>query len=109
MKLGVGYTYANVTFSGGGGVGKAATANLSVLDGYVSGLTIVDAGSGYNLAPTVVIDPPNVAGGIPALVLPRLLLHLVTRIALVVIHSTRTLTGEVVPTMVLLSEQRNSS
>lgn len=65
-EAGVGYTYANVAFTGGGGLGAAATANLSVLDGYVSGLTIVDAGSGYNLAPTVVIDPPNVAGGIQA-------------------------------------------
>ena len=96
-----------MTFSGGGGVGAAATANLSVLDGYVSGLTIVDAGSGYNLAPTVVIDPPNVAGGIQATGVATIAITSGNPNSVGVIHSTRTLTGEVVPTMVLLSEQRN--
>ena len=63
---GVGYTYANVTFSGGGGTGAAATSNLSVLDGFVSSLTIDNPGSGYSVAPTVNIAAPNVGGGIQA-------------------------------------------
>lgn len=63
---GVGYTYATIEFSGGGGVGAQASSNISVLDGYVSGLTLVDQGSDYTSAPTVDIDPPNVGGGTQA-------------------------------------------
>lgn len=63
---GVGYTYANISFTGGGGVGAAASANISVLDGYVSSLTIVDQGTDYVTAPAVTISPPNVAGGVQA-------------------------------------------
>lgn len=66
IEEGVGYTQATVNISGGGGQGAAASANLSVLDGYVSGLTLTDPGSGYTSAPTVTIDPPNVFGGIQA-------------------------------------------
>ena len=63
---GVGYTYANITFSGGGGLGAEASANISVLDGYVSGLIIDNPGSGYSTAPTVNISAPNVGGGVQA-------------------------------------------
>jgi plastocyanin len=63
---GVGYTYANITFSGGGGVGTVASPNISVLDGYVSGLNLIEQGSGYTTSPTVTINPPNVSGGVQA-------------------------------------------
>ena len=63
---GVGYTSATITFSGGGGVGAAASPNISVLDGYVSSLTIDDAGTNYTAAPTVNISAPNVFGGVQA-------------------------------------------
>ena len=64
---GVGYTTCSVSFTGGGGgAGAQASATLSVLDGYISGLTVTDGGSGYSTAPTVSIAAPNVAGGVQA-------------------------------------------
>ena len=63
---GLGYTQATISFTGGGGVGAAAEPTISVLDGYVSSLTITNPGTGYTGAPIVEIDPPNVVGGIQA-------------------------------------------
>jgi hypothetical protein len=40
-----------VTFSGGGGTGASATANVAI--GAVGSLTMTSAGSGYTSAPTV--------------------------------------------------------
>ena len=49
---GTGYTTApTVSFSGGGGTGAAATAEIS--NGTVIGITITAAGSGYTSAPTI--------------------------------------------------------
>ena len=49
---GSGYTTApTVTFSGGGGTGASATANVAI--GAVASLTVTSAGSGYTSAPTV--------------------------------------------------------
>ena len=65
-QAGVGYTSCTVSFTGGGGGGAEASATLSVLDGYVSGLTVTDGGSGYSVAPSVSIAAPNVGGGVQA-------------------------------------------
>ncbi|MCX6941948.1 MAG: filamentous hemagglutinin N-terminal domain-containing protein [Verrucomicrobia bacterium] len=46
-----------VTFSGGGGTGAIATANLA--SGVVTGYSIVSAGSGYTSAPTVTVSAPT--------------------------------------------------
>jgi hypothetical protein len=52
---GSGYTTApTVTFSGGGGTGASATANVAI--GAVASLTMTSAGSGYTSAPTVVFS-----------------------------------------------------
>jgi len=51
---GSGYTFATVSFSGGGGSGAAATA-LAVLGSVVS-CTVTNSGSGYTSAPTVTIN-----------------------------------------------------
>jgi len=52
---GSGYTTApTVTFSGGGGTGASATANVAI--GAVGSLTMTSAGSGYTSAPTVVFS-----------------------------------------------------
>ena len=52
---GSGYTTApTVTFSGGGGTGASATANIAI--GAVGSLTMTSAGSGYTSAPTVVFS-----------------------------------------------------
>jgi len=54
---GSGYTTPpNVTFTGGGGTGAAATATVS--NGAVTAITVNSQGSGYTSTPTVVIDPP---------------------------------------------------
>jgi hypothetical protein len=57
---GAGYDAANppqITFSGGGGTGAAATPVL--LNGEVTGLTITSAGSGYTSAPAVAVEAPE--------------------------------------------------
>jgi len=55
---GSGYTAPpSVTFSGGGGSGATATANLT--GGTVTSITVVTPGSGYSSAPTVTIAPPT--------------------------------------------------
>lgn len=57
---GAGYDAANppqITFSGGGGTGAAATPVL--LNGEVTGLTITSAGSGYTSAPAVSVEAPE--------------------------------------------------
>jgi hypothetical protein len=51
---GSGYTYANITFSGGGGSGAAATAAVS--NGRIEGITITNPGSGYTSIPGIVIS-----------------------------------------------------
>jgi hypothetical protein len=47
-----------VTFSGGGGSGLAATAQIST-NGAVTGFTISNAGTGYTSPPTVIITPSS--------------------------------------------------
>jgi Divergent InlB B-repeat domain len=55
---GDGYTTApQVTITGGGGAGAAATA--IVLEGKVDKVIVVNAGSGYTETPTVLIAPPS--------------------------------------------------
>jgi hypothetical protein len=55
---GDGYTTApQVTITGGGGTGAAATA--VVLEGKVDKVIVVNAGSGYTQTPTVLIAPPG--------------------------------------------------
>ena len=55
-----GYGYpgptAGVAFSGGGGSGATAVANIG--GGAVSSITVITPGSGYSSAPAVMIDPP---------------------------------------------------
>ena len=51
---GSGYTSATVAFSGGGGSGATATANLSA--GAVATITVTAGGSGYVSTPTVTIS-----------------------------------------------------
>lgn len=46
-------TVPNITFSGGGGSGAAATAVLT--NGYLTGITVTNSGSGYTSAPTVTV------------------------------------------------------
>jgi len=48
---GSGYTFAEVTISGGGGFGATATA--TVLAGAITGITITDGGQGYTSNPTI--------------------------------------------------------
>ena len=58
---GTGYTATNpptITFTGGGGVGAAATA--IIVDKGISGFTLTEAGAGYYDAPTVTIAGPSV-------------------------------------------------
>jgi len=54
---GSGYVTApNVTVSGGGGSGAMATASIS--GGVVTGINVINPGSGYSSTPLVTIDPP---------------------------------------------------
>jgi hypothetical protein len=51
---GMNYTVApSVTFTGGGGTGASATANIDAASGDVTSITLVSGGSGYVSAPTV--------------------------------------------------------
>ena len=54
LQQGSGYTTATVGFSGGGGSGAQATANISA--GKVVSYTVTNRGSGYTSAPTVTIS-----------------------------------------------------
>ena len=55
-QQGSGYTIAPVvSFSGGGGVDAAATAQITLTGGGVTGINVDQAGSGYTEAPTVTI------------------------------------------------------
>lgn len=54
LTAGSGYTSApTVSFSGGAGTGAAATANIDVVAGTVTGIEITNPGTGYTSAPTV--------------------------------------------------------
>ena len=62
LKSGGGYGAAPaVSFEGGGGNGAAAEATMSVAH-----LALTKLGGGYTTAPTVVISPPEIAGGAQA-------------------------------------------
>ena len=50
------YNLPVISFSGGGGQGAAATANVT--DGVITSITIDNPGSGYSVAPTVTIGVP---------------------------------------------------
>ncbi len=56
---------ANVVFSGGGGSG--AIASLSIQNGTVTAIAIVNPGSGYTSPPTLVVSDPGIPGspGVP--------------------------------------------
>jgi hypothetical protein len=63
---GQGYTSrASAVFSGGGGSG--AVASLSIQNGTVTAVAIINPGQGYTSAPTVVVNDPGIPGtpGIP--------------------------------------------
>jgi Malectin domain len=50
---GSGYTYANVTVSGGGGTGATVTANI--VGGAITSYTVTDDGDGYVTEPTITV------------------------------------------------------
>jgi hypothetical protein len=52
-NAGSGYTTANITFTGGGGVGAVAIANI--MGGIISSIIVLNGGSGYTSPPTVTI------------------------------------------------------
>ncbi len=55
-QQGSGYTVAPVvSFSGGGGAGAQATAQITLTGGAVTGINVDQSGSGYTSAPTVVL------------------------------------------------------
>ena len=55
-QQGSGYTVAPVvSFSGGGGAGAQATAQITLTGGAVTGINVDQSGSGYTEAPTVVL------------------------------------------------------
>jgi len=53
---GSGYTYATVSFSGGGSPTDPATATANIVGGAVTSITITNPGSGYTSRPTVTIS-----------------------------------------------------
>lgn len=48
----------NVTISGGGGDPTGATANVTIVNGQITGITL-SGGSGYTSAPSIAIDAPT--------------------------------------------------
>ena len=61
---GSGYTFANISFTGGGGTGARATGVVS--GGALVSVTIDSQGSGYTSAPTITIAGPSSASGAQA-------------------------------------------
>lgn len=62
---GTGYTTATVAFSGGGGTGAAATAQLT--GGAVTGITMTNNGTGYTSPPSAVISGNGTGAAVTAL------------------------------------------
>ncbi len=69
LNGGSGYTFANVSITGGGSGATGATASATLTNGEVTSITLTNRGSGYTSAPTVSITgdgevvPENWTGG----------------------------------------------
>ena len=67
---GSGYSYANVTLAGGGGVG--ATAYATVAGGSITSITLRSGGTGYTSAPSVVIVGDGSGASATSYIAPRI-------------------------------------
>lgn len=67
VNPGSGYTVApTVTISGGGGVGASATCSIGISTSGITGVTMINKGSGYIKKPIILFSPPNIGSGTTA-------------------------------------------